>query len=255
MVRLTASIAAVTILAGTALAQSVYYDEQFERSVSDSENLEARNEPAIGDYLAARDFDDLEAYEARDFEELEEREPINFGAVRHGATFAAKMFRKHGHHMRKGANVASQFQPQDPNQSNSRRSDAEDLFEREDEELFGRDYDDVEFEARDFDDLDEYEARDFEDLEEREPINFGAVRHGATFAAKIFRKHGHNIRKGANVASQFQPQDPNQSYNRRSDAEDLLQREEFDPELTMREFDEDFEDVIARDYNNFDELD
>jgi len=252
MVKIATSIAAVTILAGTALAQG-YYDEQFERSLTDVENLEARSEAVLSDYLAAReevfdrdyddaelearDFDDLEEYEARDLEELEEREPIGFGALKGiGKGLMHRVFKKksnggsHRHlsHFRHGAGAAMDMQ-QDPN--NRRRSDDEDLFEREEF--------DPELEARNFD--------DFEELEEREPIGFGALKGvGKGLMHRVFKKksnggsHRHlsHFRHGAGAAMDMQQQQQDPNNRRRSDAEDLFEREEFGSELVAREFEE-----------------
>jgi len=192
MVRLATSIVAVTILAGTALAQGVYYDEQFERSISDSENLEARSEAVLSDYLAARE--EIEEQYGRDitdnerrelFEVLEEREPQLFSLIKTGIKFGIKqgIKSKNGKQQEENLHVPINIDKLGGLPPTQRSLE-------EDEELFGRDYDDVEFEARDFDDLEEYEVRDFEELEEREPFNFGAL---TRLGAKAFRKgHGYS---------------------------------------------------------------
>jgi hypothetical protein len=184
MVRLATSVLAASLLAIPALAAS---SEQYERSVAESD-LYGRDFLDIEDALAARE--QLEEFFGRELvNDMEERSPFGLGFLFKGI----KAITKIGHKAHEAHEHAENFK-------NNRHQHR-------------REFDDEEFDLRDFD----------EDLEAREPGKFGAI---FRVAKGLARKHGHH----AHNLEQFVPQNNDQN-----------QRREFDEEFDARDFDEDLE--------------
>jgi len=185
MVRLTTSVLAVSLLAVPALAAS---SEQYERSVAESD-LYGRDFNDVEDAVVARE--ELDEIFGREFvNDMEERGLFPFGAIFKGIKSIAKV----GHKAHEAHEHAENFR----NNRNNRHR---------------REFDDEEFDLRDFD----------EDLEAREPGKFGAI---FRVAKGLARKHGHHAQR----LGEFIPQNNDQN-----------QRREFDEEFDVRDFDDDLE--------------
>jgi len=183
MVRLATSVLAASLLAIPALAAS---SEQYERSVAESD-LYGRDFLDVEDAMVARE--QLEELFGRELvNDMEERSPFGLGLLFKGIKAVAKI----GHKAHSAHDHAQNFQ-------NNRQH--------------RREFDDEEFDLRDFD----------EDLEVREPGKFGAA---FRVAKTLVHKHGHH----AQNLAQFIPQNNDQN-----------QRREFDEELDARDFDDDLE--------------
>jgi len=188
MVRLATSVFAAALLAVPALAAS---SEQFERSVAESD-LYGRDFADVDDVLVTRE--DLEELFGRELiNDIEERDPFGIFSIFKGIKAAVKVG--------KGIHKAHEAKEHVQNHRNR------------------REFDDEEFDLREFD----------EDLEAREPLKFGAALKGLRAAVKFGKKH-HTAKHAGHIGNNFIQQQNDQQYQR-----------EFEDEMVERDFDEDLE--------------
>lgn len=261
MIKLHASLLALTLATGSALASSSGFDSDTKHLYMRGDQELFKHHPvrrfvfgyAMGNhhwhhhfkphyYIQAQELEDEQELFGRDldaeelvereynllderdtFDDLEAREPLELPRMGGHHTFGLSRIRT-GLRQMQGHHRFRFRKGMNQLNDQGQNQGQDNLQSREfedDQELFGRDFEDQELLGREYDTLDERDLSD--DLEVREPTVSGAV--GEAF--RLAEKHRHHIETAASLVNAFQSREleDEELFERDLDAEELFGRE------------------------------